>query len=159
MAHSPAKQTQIKWGWDGFQSPPHNRNEPAQLLWRPLESHVELSQESTKSKLSGQRKAGFPPIEPEHTRACGPGSKAAPGPAPGVAKGERKQKCHNLVSVLESQPMANEKVVANTFKKKRRTEKRKTRFKVILTLFYMNPEHQHHADGNIHCNYTLLAFY
>lgn len=69
----------------GFNQPPHNPNEPAGL---PLESHVELSQESTTSKLNGQQKAGFPPIQPGHTRPCSPGSMAAPGPAPGVQKGE-----------------------------------------------------------------------
>lgn len=35
------------------------------------------------------------------------------------ARSPLKQNCHNLVSVLESQPMANEKVVADTFEKKK----------------------------------------
>lgn len=58
--------------------------------------------------------------------------------------------------------MANEKAVATTLEKKekRKTEERKTgELDVILTLSFMNPQHQPRVDGNMHCNYTLLAFY
>lgn len=53
--------------------------------------------------------------------------------------------------------MANEKVVASALKKRKKD--RKTSFKVILNLDFMNPERQDHVDINAHCNYTLLALY
>lgn len=63
--------------------PPHYLNEPAQLLWRPLGSHVELSQESTKSKLNGQQKAwlfshsagALTALQPRLPRTCPRGAK------------------------------------------------------------------------------------
>lgn len=52
--------------------------------------------------------------------------------------------------------MTNEKVVASALKK---MKERKTSFKVIPSLDFMNPERQHRVDRNTHCNYTLLALY
>lgn len=87
-------------------------SQSAQLLWRPLKSHVELSLESTKSKLYGQHKAGFSPIKPEHTWPCTAGMYGEGGGGCKrihleCKKKEKTNKSHNLVSNLSS--FANDK--------------------------------------------------
>lgn len=135
-------------------------SQSAQLLWRPLKSHVELSLESTKSKLYGQHKAGFSPIKPEHTWPCTAGMDE--GGCKRIHLEYKKQKQKQIkatiwLAIWRVLPMTNEKVVASALKKK--MKERKTSFKVIPSLDFMNPERQHHVDRNTHCNYTLLTLY